>query len=191
VNESGDDISIEKSPTITYGCITREIEIARELEYLYKLSYKDNAKMIDKRVGELLGYPDCCIDFFVNRKNNDPIYESAINSPGEFRDGEFYLSRDIDPKLFSHIRYFGVRLIPWFACSFNCKESSKKAKIWHEIALSINKSLTEELFLLLQQPSSWDIYSGQILINHKDFLGYVTTTSNPSMIKKVAHFNKL
>jgi hypothetical protein len=78
----------------------------------------------DSAVGELLGYPKCCIDFFIENKEkqqeiqNDYILPALNNSEGfKF---PFYTNYAI--------RYFDITLLSHFPHSFNCKYSIEIAK---------------------------------------------------------------
>jgi len=100
--------------------------------HLYISKDKNIAKMLklmekkndDNAIGEILGYPKCCIDFFANNKEaqlklqNDYILPALKNSRNfEF---SFYLNYAI--------RYFDVTLLSHFPHSFDCKHSIKIAK---------------------------------------------------------------
>jgi len=87
------------------------------------LKFLEN-KNDDSAIGELLGYPQCCVDFFMGNKENqqkiqnDYILPALNNSEGfEF---PFYNNYAI--------RYFDITLLSHFPHNFNCKESIKIAK---------------------------------------------------------------
>jgi len=89
-------------------------------DFLKLLEYKND----DRAIGELLGYPQCCVDFFMDNKDkqqkiqNDYILPALNNSEGfEF---PFYVNYAI--------RYFDITLLSHFPHSFNCKESIEIAK---------------------------------------------------------------
>lgn len=78
----------------------------------------------DRAVGEMLGYPKCCVDFFIaNREKqqkiqNDFILPALENSEGfEF---PFYANHAM--------RYFDCTLLSHFPHSFSCKETIEIAK---------------------------------------------------------------
>lgn len=78
----------------------------------------------DMAIGELLGYPKCCVQFFMeNRENqqkiqNDYILPALNNSEGfKF---PFYTNHAM--------RYFDITLLSNFPHNFNCKESITIAK---------------------------------------------------------------
>lgn len=102
------------------------------LYHLYISKDKNKSKFLkilenkndDRAVGELLGYPECCIEFFiVNKENqekiqNDYILPALNNSEGfEF---PFYTNHAM--------RYFDATLLSHFPHDFNCRESANIAK---------------------------------------------------------------
>lgn len=102
------------------------------LHHIYISKDKTRARLLkfleskddDKAIGKLLGYPECCINFFVENKKvqqkvqNDYILPALANSEGfEF---PFYTNYTV--------RYFDVALLSHFPHSFNCKDSIKIAK---------------------------------------------------------------
>ena len=183
---------LDDPSSFTSGCITKEIEVAKELKRLYgiyrnKDSSKKTTKDADKKIGELLGYPDCCCEFYSHLENYDPVYESALGGDHSFFNSELYCLNS-DPALFQHLRYFGINITPWFPCSYSCKESRRRSEVWFNVMKSLNLQLAEEILNLLKKPSTWDLYNGQVLITHEDFLGYVT--SYFPKVRKVVHFNR-
>lgn len=102
------------------------------LYHLYISKDKNKSKFLklmeskndDKAVGELLGYPKCCIEFFEKNKEkqekiqNDYILPALNNSEGfEF---PFYTNHAM--------RYFDATLLSHFPHDFNCRESISMAK---------------------------------------------------------------
>lgn len=78
----------------------------------------------DNTIGKLLGYPDCCIDFY-NRIWSlegycDTTWPMAINTPNVDS-----LMAEIKPSLYCNIlmRWIGVRAVPHLPCSFDCDET--------------------------------------------------------------------
>jgi len=99
----------------------------RGLYHLYISKDKNKSKFLkilenkndDRAVGELLGYPKCCIGFFMKNREkqqkiqNDYILPALENSNGfKF---PFYTNHAM--------RYFDVTLLSHFPHDFNCKES--------------------------------------------------------------------
>jgi len=88
--------------------------------FLKLLEHKND----DRAVGELLGYPGCCIDFFLQHQKNqeleqyDFILPALANSEGFTF--PFYNNYAI--------RYFDISLLSHFPHDFICKESRKIAE---------------------------------------------------------------
>jgi hypothetical protein len=88
--------------------------------------------MVDETIGHLLGYPQCCINFFKQNTNSPSI--KLISSAFENTKGtpSFYLN---NLHAFPGSR-FGA-LISHFPCSYTCNESKKYAqKVLNSICVS-------------------------------------------------------
>jgi hypothetical protein len=77
----------------------------------------------DRKLGEVLGYPSCCVDFYkehyyaASQMGDEYSLFSIQNTQGK---GSF-LNNNL-------LRFFGVSLISHFPCSFNCKETQQYAQ---------------------------------------------------------------
>ncbi len=119
----------------SYSNVVRKVPLDFEGDALYHLYVSKDGnkarflKMVeekndDRAVGELLGYPKCCVDFFIGNKErqqklqNDYILPALSNSEGfKF------------PYLANYaLRYFDIALLSHFPHSFNCEESIKIAE---------------------------------------------------------------
>src|SRR3989338_3717200 len=102
----------------------------------------------DKAIGQILGYPKCCIDFFIKNKEkqqkiqNDYILP-ALNSSEGFK-FPFYNNYAA--------RYFDVTLLSHFPHSFNCKESMQTAKNNLECIKKYSKELANKFEEMLKSP---------------------------------------
>tara|TARA_Y100000310_G_scaffold342824_1_gene447666 strand:+ start:1686 stop:2528 length:843 start_codon:yes stop_codon:yes gene_type:complete len=120
----GSYANIVKRVPVTYsGSGLHHIYLSKDKNKAIFLKLLES-KNDDKAVGELLDYPQCCIDFFMKNKEkqqkiqNDYILP-ALNNSEEFK-FPFYTNHAI--------RYFDVTLLSHFPHSFNCKESIEIAK---------------------------------------------------------------
>lgn len=140
----------------SFANIVKKVNIAdpREgLSHVYISKSKDRAMFLklleskgdDKAVGKVLGYPECCTEFFENYKDqqkkiqNDYILPALSDSKGyEF---SFVLNHAA--------RYFDRTLLSHFPCNFNCEESKKIAQerlnLLEERYPEISKELKEKL----------------------------------------------
>jgi hypothetical protein len=84
----------------------------------------------DERIGEMLGFPRCCRDFFLRvwkterlRDTTWPMIGGTTLSSGS------NLSNIL-------LRWIGVRLVPHLPCSFNCQESRRQAERFFQLGLA-------------------------------------------------------
>jgi len=126
------------------------------LYHIYISKDADKAKFLkllenkndDKAIGELLGYPKCCVDFFMENMEkqqkiqNDYILPALDNSQGfKF---PFYTNYAI--------RYFDITLLSHFPHSFYCEESINIAKKNLECIEKYSKELANKFETMLQGP---------------------------------------
>jgi hypothetical protein len=142
-----------------YANIVKKVPLSNSqqgLKHVYISKDKNQSKFLkilenkndDKAVGKVLGYPDCCVDFFIENKEkqqklqNDYIMPALSNSNGfEF---PFYTNYAA--------RYFDVVLISHFPHDFNCEESIKIAKNNLECIKKHSKELASKFESMLQSP---------------------------------------
>lgn len=148
--------------SIIHGVVARDNNTAKELRR--QILNKINRIPSHKEIGKLLGYPNCCIEKFLEYDNFDPIYEITKFS-----------SQPFNPLLYQHLRYWGLRTIPWFPCSYNCEESSRLSKSWVDLMESIDEISTNKLIDILSQPCTWSNLYSQIIVKHPYFMGYATS----------------
>lgn len=116
----------------TYAVIAEDADIADKMEEA-ELEYEGFKR--HKTVGGLLGFPDCCLDFFneiwIDKEIKDPMYETACNSDcAEAVDGDNETIRLTDPNPGTNVmwRYFGWSFITHIPCSFDCEHSVEIAR---------------------------------------------------------------
>lgn len=151
------------SNTMIYGVIAQDLETAQQFVDVQK----DNVN--HEITGELLGYPKCCADKFTEyfTKSYDPIWEPALETEGSYmsKDGVLHVPY-YNPKLLQHLRYYGLRITPWFPCNFLCEESSIKAEIWFNLMKELDEGLANNLLEIMNlKGSTWDLYNAQIYSN--------------------------
>lgn len=155
-----------------FGVVSRSLDTAKKfkkasLEITKDVNKAQNMLLISK----MMGYPDCCSKKFLEYPNFDPVLEIFQNSP------------EMNPKLYIHLRYFGLRVVPWFPCSFGCKESSKFSDSWLDLLTKIDEKITKDLINLLSPPSEWSLCNGQVEVIHEKFRGYATSYYSPDLLK--------
>lgn len=102
----------------------------------------------DEAVGRVLGYPKCCIDFFIRNREkqqkiqNDYILPALSNSDGfKFTFYNNYAAR-----------YFDVTLLSHFPHSFHCEDSVKIAKNNLECIKKYSEELANKFQMMLKCP---------------------------------------
>jgi len=117
-------------------------------------------RVIDKpfidhlRFGEVLGYPDCCIEFFnsFNKFGMSTPYESYKKTKGTL---SYYCNN-----ILNHIGYSYIHHHP---CSFNCKKTIDLAKQTEEVILEKEPDYAHEIRKALKLP----------IINFAEKISYV------------------
>ena len=104
-------------PGMVFTYISKDMELAELAKYL------ENSNNT-KRLGQLLGYPDCCIDFFIQNMeeqslgNNDFVLPALKNSSG------FVFKKELNIAA----RYFDSNILPFFPHSFSCNKALKMSR---------------------------------------------------------------
>jgi hypothetical protein len=155
--------------SFVYGVVAGDLETAQK--------FFDASKARDHiAIGKLLGYPECCCKAFQenwsNKKALDPCYEAAINTIGNKID-EKGVHVEAHPFINPMLRYFGIKITPFFPCSFKCKEAIKIGETWFNLMKSLNNEAALAIKELLEQPISWSLHKSIIYIKTPLFRGIV------------------
>jgi len=140
--------NIVKKVPITYlGSGLYHVYISKDKNKTKFLKLLEN-KNDDYAAGELLGYPKCCIEFFIANEEkqqkiqNDYVLPALNNSEGfKFK---FYTNYAI--------RYFDITLLSHFPHSFHCKESINIAKNNLECIKKYSNDLANKFEIMLKNP---------------------------------------
>lgn len=165
-------------PTNTYCVITKDLKKALEFQDAFgRGDHKAQAK--------LLGFPDCCADFFNKHWAAgivDPIYQMAENMPDTMATptGENFLYLKEEPNPFSNplLRYIGIRAGFHIPCSFKCQGTIRSGAERFELG---DPELVKLAQALLSMPMSWDNYHGAAVIRTPIF--QIVYQSNPTAEK--------
>lgn len=88
------------------------------------------------QLGKLLGYPNCCIDFFIKRFTEDnPNLQLKPTNPYTN-----LTKRDLDLVIISH-----------FPCSSDCEKSIQLGKIFLNVIFEVDQKRADELLSVLSQ----------------------------------------
>jgi hypothetical protein len=145
-------------PFFWYGCLTKtqkDAEIFKEAD----------RKGDHKTIGKMLGYPECCTDYFskIFPINYDPIW---VDLKGEV---EGY------PEANQLLRYFGPRITSHLSCSPTCKVTKEIGEVWFKVMKSIDEKLANEMYELLAGPITWNSYHGVVQVETPYFVGLTHT----------------
>jgi hypothetical protein len=139
------------------------------------------------RVGELLGYPKCCTQFFARVWSSscfDPVWEIGNSTPASFienressydRDGrisEVTVVLKSNPSacmLSCALRYIGVRVLSHFPCSAGCTGSIQVANDRISLARTLGISGIDATIEIMAQPYKWSCRDGIANITTADF----------------------
>jgi len=137
------------------------VKTKKDGEILKKANQKHNHKII----GRMLGYPDCCIEYFIKNfpVNYDPIW---VNLKGKVFGY---------PECNGMLRYFGPKIVAHYSCSPACESTRKIGKAWFKIMMEIDKDLAKELYNLLAGPMTWNSYHGVVQVETPYFIGLVNS----------------
>ncbi len=141
-------------PFIWRSCITRTRKDGEKFK-------QADAEHNHRIVGQMLGYPECCIDYFIQTFPIDhcPIWVDLRGSVSGY------------PECNGMLRYFGPKITAHLSCSPACKATKEIGKVWLKTMQGINKDLADELYRLLASPITWDSYHGVVQIETPYFIG--------------------
>jgi len=117
----------------------------------------------DRAIGSLLGFPDCCVEFFqtywVNGGFRDTTYPMVI----ELGDKTHYeVNGPIECNIL--LRWLGVRAVSHLPCSFNCSATERMGKMLLELAGRLFPQETSWLREMLDWPIRWNSLHGIVTI---------------------------
>jgi len=158
-------IVVEGKPWNYFGVVGRTTEDAWDF-------VEATAKDDHRAMGDLLGYPKCCQDFFSTvwmAGFIDPVWQAAERTEGAKIEGN---TVGISSSLtFDGLRYVGIRMVPHLPCSFSCQGSGEIAEKWQLL------EGMDTVAKLLALPITWSCLNGIALVSTPHF--QVSTNSNP------------
>lgn len=155
-SDKGIKVSIDsKEKGYFFVYVSKDKEKAEEAKKL-------EAENKHKEFGILLGYPECCAEFFEkhydeeSKKQNDFTLSTLKNSDGF----QFPFYTNIAP------RHFDIALLNHFPCNFNCKDSIELAKKHLEIIQKHDKEAAEVIKGMLKGAIIYTETNGTFLLRY-------------------------
>lgn len=148
-------------PWYYYGVLTRDIEKGFEFIEASQEEKSDHYKL-----GLLLDYPDCCVSIFRKQFPQgvvDGIWHAASRTDEKYikRKEETLIElKDIDWRMNIILRAYLIGVLFHTPCSFSCKKTQEKAKLWFDVAHEIDAEGLKEAELFLRLPYEWSCYKG-------------------------------
>lgn len=145
-------------PFFWYGVLTKNLKDAERFK-------EADLKGDHKTIGKMLGYPECCIDYFIKTFpiNYDPVWVDL--------EGEITGYSEANQML----RYFGSRITSHLSCSPNCKATKEIGEVWFKIMKEFDENLANELYDLLNGEIVWNSYHEVVQVETPYFIGLTHT----------------
>ncbi len=120
-------------------------------------------KSDDRAIGDLLGFPPCCVEFFqqtwVEERWIDTTWPMARSTSFVHE-----VSGDVEANIL--LRWMGIRFVPHLPCSFDCKGTAAFGKMFRGILPSEEREWMDEL---LNASIEWSAWHGIAEIKHPLF----------------------
>ena len=178
----------EDPDSMVYGCVAQSLEDAKAFKEasLGCINHGD--------IGELLGYPKCCRDFFervwVRERWIDTIYHQAANTPGheyaEDDSGRRIVKVSGHPFCQQALRYLGVRITSHLPCSFTCEKTVRWGQTWFDVLAEVDPDAAGWAMEVLSMPTTWDALKGIVVCDTPIFRG--VANSVPCYPAHVVHY---
>jgi len=143
-----------EKPFLWLGCLTRTYKDSQRFK-------EADSKSDHRTVGRMLGYPDCCIDYFIRTFPIDPC-PIWVDLHGKVTGY---------PEANGLLRYFGPIITAHLSCSPLCQATKEVGKTWFKVMQEIDKDLADELYNLLAGPITWNSYHGVVQVETPYFVG--------------------
>lgn len=161
-----------ESPNSRYQCVVAPGPLAEQFA-------KSRHARDDKALGELLGFPSCCIESFIeiwkNQQKIDPTRAMAVRSSNTTSHHLIQVRGFDETNIL--FRWFGIRAVPHWPCSFDCKYArdlgSNFLKLGHEIGCSDQVNTIRNLLSLRVQ---WSACEGVAEVESP--IGRIRTTTD-------------
>lgn len=161
--------TIEPNTTI-YGVAALNYEDAKIFKDAHLLPNGTDHKL----VGQLLGYPDCCIDWFLSKWlkiSSEPMFLLAQNTEDSTLINENTVQISGHPYLNILLRAFGFRICSFYPHSMKCESAKDFCQHWFNIMKEYEPEATQQLLELLNEKMTWTMHHGIIEVHTSVFRG--------------------
>lgn len=173
----------EGDPYVLRVAVCKTEEDAQEWEKIS--SGEITGEAADRLMGKLLGYPECCINEFIQRWHHEQFIDLTFTQAAfvsditvENRDTKLPSKDGSEPtdvtetwkislpdtmpfEAHTMLRWVGVRLVPHLPCKFDCQVSIAQAKRFYEFKdQSQYKEYIEHMYEMQQWPIEWSVMHG-------------------------------
>lgn len=159
-----------------YGVLSNSLESAKQFR-----EAELNNKVDHKRIGELLAYPECCINAFNKRWGDgiiDPLFEAAevvADKREVINGGTEVIYAKSHPYANPFLRYFGIRITSHLPCSIQCKETIEIGEAWIKAMRESDEEAADWAVEILSMPVKWNILKGIAQVETPLFFGITNT----------------
>jgi len=167
--------------TFIYGVVAKNWD---DGAYFHDAEIIDRSKQIVHNLpershdvlGQLLGYPKCCRDFFTSvwLKDGclDPMFEMALATSETVEKKERgHVKVSGDSRLNRLIRYWGFNIIPFFPHNFACEDALEFSEWWMKLMREKDAEATDACLEILSTPMRWSMMNCVTFVEHPLFIG--------------------
>lgn len=119
----------------------------------------------DREIGRLLGFPECCIEFF----HETWVGRGVRDTTGAMLQAD---GGDGPPEANILLRRLGIRLVPHLPCSFSCWGTVELARQMIDVADACGLEDVGEVLQILGLPMSWNSANGAAVVNVADMFRF-------------------
>ena len=164
------------------GAFQYKVSIATSKDVSAQLASAWDDK-VQTTVAELLGYPQCCADFFAATWDEAEWHDTTWPMADGHQGGDPHLATaDVNPNTNVLLRWAGVRWFPHLPCSFECEHT---AQVANDFRAHTPQHIIDWKDELLGAPIEWSSRNGIALIRHPLFTISASTDVVPGATLRV------
>ena len=139
----------------------------------------------DRKIGELLGYPPCCIEVYcrrvVEQRYIDTTWPMAAGTPDGRETGPRALEMEPYPECNVLGRWYGLKPVPHLPCSFRCEATRTMGMAWAELGRRLGyEAEMDTLAEMTRWPVEWSALHGYAEIKTPAMRVLSTTDTTPA-----------